>query len=134
MGIGCSHAVADAEPGSLQEITVTATRRAASAQDLPISITAVTGADLQKAGIDDLAGLAHMMSGVNYTDKGPFGGVNGATLIIRGLNSEATGGHNDSAEHAGHECDGVSRSAPVIGHCRPEVGSGAGADRQKTQE
>ncbi len=80
------------DTAGLQEITVTATRRAASAQDLPISITAVTGADLQKAGIDDLAGLAHMMSGVNYTDKGPFGGVNGATLIIRGLNSEATGG------------------------------------------
>jgi hypothetical protein len=32
------------------------------------------------------------MAGVNFTDKGPFGGVNGSTLIIRGLNSEATGG------------------------------------------
>jgi hypothetical protein len=25
------------------------------------------------------------MAGVNYTDKGKFGGVNGANLIIRGL-------------------------------------------------
>ena len=32
------------------------------------------------------------MAGVNYTDKGPFSGVNGANLIIRGLNSEATAG------------------------------------------
>src|ERR1700692_1188835 len=32
------------------------------------------------------------MAGVNYTDKGPFSGVNGSTLIIRGLNSEGTGG------------------------------------------
>jgi iron complex outermembrane receptor protein len=32
------------------------------------------------------------MAGVNFTDKGPFGGVNGSTLIIRGLNSEGTGG------------------------------------------
>ena len=81
-----------ADDNALQEITVTATRRSVSAQDLPISITAVTGAALEQSGIDDLAGLAHSMAGVNFTDKGPFGGVNGATLIIRGLNSEATGG------------------------------------------
>jgi iron complex outermembrane recepter protein len=77
---------------ALQEVVVTATRRAVSAQDLPISITAVTGATLDQAGITDIAGLAHSMAGVNFTDKGPFGGVNGSTLIIRGLNSEATGG------------------------------------------
>ena len=81
-----------AEEDALQEVVVTATRRAVSAQDLPISITAVTGAALDAGGITDISGLAHSMAGVNVTDKGPFGGVNGATLIIRGLNSEATGG------------------------------------------
>jgi iron complex outermembrane receptor protein len=81
-----------AEEGALEEVVVTATRRAVSAQDLPISITAVSGAALDAAGITDISGLAHSMAGVNVTDKGPFGGVNGATLIIRGLNSEATGG------------------------------------------
>src|SRR6202008_4254379 len=58
----------------------------------PISITAVSGATLDQAGIVDIAGLGHSMAGVNYTDKGPFGGVNGADLIIRGLNSETTSG------------------------------------------
>jgi outer membrane receptor protein involved in Fe transport len=86
---GTSHA---ADEGTLEEVVVTATRRAVSAQDLPISITAVSGATLDEAGISDISGLAHSMAGVNVTDKGPFGGVNGATLIIRGLNSEATGG------------------------------------------
>jgi outer membrane receptor protein involved in Fe transport len=81
-----------ADDNALQEVVVTATRRAVSAQDLPISITAVSGAALDEAGISDLSSLAHSMAGVNVTDKGPFGGVNGATLIIRGLNSEATGG------------------------------------------
>jgi iron complex outermembrane recepter protein len=76
----------------LQEVVVTATRRAVSAQDLPISITAVTGASLEQAGIQDISALARSMAGVNVTDKGPFGGVNGSTLIIRGLNSEATAG------------------------------------------
>ncbi|MEA3108412.1 MAG: iron complex outerrane recepter protein [Gammaproteobacteria bacterium] len=83
---------AASEDNALQEVVVTATRREMSAQDLPISITAVTGASLEQAGINDISGLAHSMAGVNVTDKGPFGGVNGATLIIRGLNSEATGG------------------------------------------
>ena len=85
-------AAVQADDNALQEVVVTATRRAVSAQDLPISITAVTGDTLDQAGISDIAGLAHSMAGVNFTDKGPFGGVNGSTLIIRGLNSEATGG------------------------------------------
>jgi iron complex outermembrane receptor protein len=82
---------ADDEVG-LSEVTVTATRRATTAQDIPLSITAVSGEQLQESGIQDISALAHSMAGVNFTDKGPFGGVNGSTLIIRGLNSEATGG------------------------------------------
>src|SRR6202166_2268787 len=84
---------AASDDNALQEVVVTATRREVSAQDLPISITAVTGASLEQAGITDISGLAHSMAGVNVTDKGPFGGVNGATLIIRGFNNEATGRH-----------------------------------------
>ena len=83
---------ADADESTLGEVIVTATRRAISAQDLPISITAVSGTALDDAGIVDVSGLARSMAGVNYTDKGPFGGVNGADLIIRGLNSEPTSG------------------------------------------
>jgi len=81
-----------ADDNALQEVVVTASRRSVSAQDLPISITAITGDTLEQAGIQDISGLAHSVAGVNYTDKGPFGGVNGSTLIIRGLNSEATAG------------------------------------------
>ena len=81
-----------ADDNALQEVVVTATRRALSAQDVPISITAVSGAALDQAGIQDISGLARSMAGVNVTDKGPFGGVNGSSLIIRGLNSEGTGG------------------------------------------
>jgi outer membrane receptor protein involved in Fe transport len=88
------------DEGSLQEVVVTATRRAISAQDLPISISAVSGANLDAAGIEDIAGLAHSMAGVSYTDKGPFGGVAGANLIIRGLNSETTSGLPASASPA----------------------------------
>ena len=82
----------ESDSEGLQEVIVTASHREVSAQNLPISITAVTGADLSKLGIEDMADLAHSMAGVHYTDKGPFSGVNGANLIIRGLNSETTSG------------------------------------------
>jgi outer membrane receptor protein involved in Fe transport len=86
---GAAPAPVPLEDSALQEVVVTASRRAVSAQDLPISITAVSGGALEQAGIEDIAGLAHSMAGVNYTDRGPFGGVNGSTLIMRGLNSES---------------------------------------------
>ena len=88
-GAPASAETAASEENALQEVVVTASRRAVSAQDVPLSITAVTGESLAQAGIQDIAGLAHSMAGVNYTDRGPFGGVNGSTLIIRGLNSES---------------------------------------------
>lgn len=81
-----------ADNDTLQEVIVTATRRSESAQNIPASITAITGPALEQAGIVDKVDLAHALAGINVTDKGPFGGVNGSTLIIRGLNSDSTSG------------------------------------------
>ncbi len=81
-----------ADNDTLQEVIVTATRRSESAQNIPASITAITGPALEQAGIVDKVDLARSLAGINVTDKGPFGGVNGSTLIIRGLNSDSTSG------------------------------------------
>jgi outer membrane receptor protein involved in Fe transport len=86
-----SIAHADQSTG-LQEIVVTATRHAETAQSLPMSITAIRGSALANAGITDKVDLGHFIAGVNVTDKGAFGGVNGSSLIIRGLNSDSTSG------------------------------------------
>src|SRR5262245_60791947 len=72
---------ADSDSDGLQEVIVTASHHEVSARDLPISITAVTGDELSKQGIQDVAGLAHSVAGVNFTDKGPFSGAAGANLI-----------------------------------------------------
>ena len=77
---------------ALPEVVVTANRREESAQNVPLSITAVTSDQLEQGGIQDIADLSRTLSGVSYTDKGPFSGVNGANLVIRGLNSETTAG------------------------------------------
>ena len=85
-------AAAAADETALQEIIVTATRHSESAQNIPASITAISGETLDQAGIGDTAALARSLAGINVTDKGPFGGVNGSGLIIRGLNSDSTSG------------------------------------------
>src|SRR5260370_41757940 len=45
------------DEATLQEVVVTATRRAVSAQDLPLAITAVRRSSLDQAGIGHLPGL-----------------------------------------------------------------------------
>jgi outer membrane receptor protein involved in Fe transport len=50
-----------ADDTTLQEVIVTATRRSESAQDIPASITAITGSVLEQAGIADTNGLAHSL-------------------------------------------------------------------------
>jgi iron complex outermembrane receptor protein len=81
-----------ADDNSLQEVIVTATRRSVSAQDIPASITAITGKTLEQAGIVDTVDLGRALAGIDVIDKGPFSGVNGSALIIRGLNSDSTSG------------------------------------------
>jgi outer membrane receptor protein involved in Fe transport len=89
--LACARATAaEGDSTGLTEIVVTATRHSMSVQDVPYSISAMTGASLEDHGIVDIAGLAAWVPGVVYSDKGPYGGVSGSNLIIRGLNSAPT--------------------------------------------
>ena len=79
-----AQAVASAEDsGGLAEIVVTAQKRNSTVQETPISITAVSGADLQDRGIGDVATLAAVTPGVSLKSNGP-----GQTEIeMRGMTS-----------------------------------------------
>ncbi len=55
---------AGAESGGLGEIIVTATRRAESLQDVPMSIAAVTGDQLGSAGVSTTRGLEQVVPGL----------------------------------------------------------------------
>jgi iron complex outermembrane receptor protein len=69
--------------GGLAEIVVTAQKRNSTVQETPISITAVSGADLQDRGIGDVATLAAATPGVSLKSNGP-----GQTEIeMRGMTS-----------------------------------------------
>ncbi len=69
----------------LQPIVVTATRRRTSVQTTPISITAVTGAQIAARGLTNLDSLVRSVPGIAIRDTGGPGEME---YEIRGLNSQ----------------------------------------------
>lgn len=68
----------------LKAIVITATKRRTTVQSTPISITAVTAAEIASRGIDDFDSLARSVPGLSIRTSGP-----GQTEFeIRGLNSQ----------------------------------------------
>jgi len=72
-----------AQQALLEEITVTATRRAVSVQDIPLNISALSGGDLERQRIQNLAELTRLVPGLYLNDQG---GRNGNLISVRGLN------------------------------------------------
>jgi iron complex outermembrane recepter protein len=72
----------------LTEIVVTAEKRESTVQKTPISITAISGVDLQASGLSDMTSVAQQVPGVSFKTSGP-----GQTEFeMRGLTS--TGGES----------------------------------------
>jgi outer membrane receptor protein involved in Fe transport len=72
----------------LQEIVVTAEKRESTVQKTPISITAISGSDLQAQGLSDMTSVAQQVPGISFKTSGP-----GQTEFeMRGLTS--TGGES----------------------------------------
>ncbi|WP_417465197.1 TonB-dependent receptor [Kordiimonas sp.] len=79
----------DAEAAfAIDEIVVTATRRAGTVQDVPINISAVGGAQIEEQGFTDISDVLAYVPGINVVDRG---GRNGNRIIVRGLNADALG-------------------------------------------
>lgn len=72
--------------GVLQEITVTARRREESLQDVPIAVTAITGAALERSGAADIGELAQVVPSVTLE---PSRATNSTlTAFIRGVGQQ----------------------------------------------
>jgi outer membrane receptor protein involved in Fe transport len=90
--------------GPLEEIVVTAQKRVSTVQTTPISITAVTGEDLQARGIVNFTSLAQSTPGVSLKSEGP-----GQTEIeLRGMTS--SGGNSPTV---GFYLDDIPLTAPA---------------------
>lgn len=99
-------AIVMAEERSIEEIVVTATKREASIQDVPIAVSAFSGEDLESRGVQDLYGLQEVSPSISVYNSNS--NSNGASVRIRGI---GTTGNNPGLESAvGTFVDGVYRS------------------------
>jgi iron complex outermembrane receptor protein len=88
----------------LQEIVVTAQKRESTVQSTPISITAITGQDLEDRGITDITSVVESVPGMSMRTSGP-----GQTeLEMRGMTS--SGGNSSTV---GFYLDDVPLTAPA---------------------
>jgi iron complex outermembrane receptor protein len=94
---------ARSDSGQLEEIIVTAEKRESTVQRTPISLTAVSGQDIQDRGLTDLGNLVQSVPGVSIRSSGP-----GMTEFeMRGVAS--TGGNSPTV---GFYYDDTSLTSP----------------------
>lgn len=84
----------------LDSLTVTATRRDASVQEVPLNITAVSRSDIEDRGLKDLSDLVRVVPGLFLVDQG---GRDSNLLTVRGLNVNSL----SASEGVGNDGGGV---------------------------
>ena len=88
---------------ALEELVVTAQRRAENVQSVPISITAVSAAELKRNGVNDVSRLEMITPGFTFGRSG-----SDARPAIRGVRTETVSAPNDPT--IGFYLDGVYQS------------------------
>jgi iron complex outermembrane recepter protein len=61
---------ANSDTDTLQEVTITATKRTTTVQDTPISVTAITAEDIADRGVIDFDQLAQSVPGISMRTSG----------------------------------------------------------------
>jgi outer membrane receptor protein involved in Fe transport len=89
-------AAANTSSLQLQQVTVTATRRSESVQDVPLTVQAITGVQLQQLGVDNATDLFKYTPNVTYSGNGPGTG----NIFMRGLGSIGSGNQSQSTTAA----------------------------------
>jgi iron complex outermembrane receptor protein len=75
----------NAESNTLEAVVVTAERRSESIQEVPLSVTAISGETLEKFGDLDFNDYAHTIPNLSFGTGSDFGVTNGRTVTIRGI-------------------------------------------------
>jgi iron complex outermembrane recepter protein len=97
-------------PGELQEVVVTAQKREQNQQDVPISVIALSGQQLQDAGVTNIKNMAVLTPGITVTSTTSEAST---TARIRGI---GTVGDNVGLESSvGVVIDGVYRPRNGVG-------------------
>ncbi len=85
------------DSGQLQEVVVTATKRAANLQSVPIAITALTSASLENQNIQDFQDYAKALPQVSFTNDSP----GSAQVFMRGIGSSSAGETTGTSQGVG---------------------------------
>ena len=81
-----------AEEQGIEVISITGTRRKSSVQEAPLNITALGADVIEKQNISELSDVARWVPGLTISDQG---GRTGSPIIVRGLNTSASGPDSD---------------------------------------
>ncbi|NGY03286.1 TonB-dependent receptor [Solimonas terrae] len=81
----------DASAGPITEIIVTATKRARSVRDVPVSINAIAGDTLEKTGARDIQDYIATVPGITMQD-GSNGDAGGRKITVRGVGPSEVNG------------------------------------------
>jgi iron complex outermembrane receptor protein len=101
-----SVAASDGQENKLDEIVVTAERRAERMQDVPLTVQSVSAATLANEGITTTRDLTAAFPGIVFAERGSF-----SQPVIRGVSSQGTGALVDPA--IGLYVDGVYQPNPM---------------------
>jgi iron complex outermembrane recepter protein len=108
LGLSCASELFAQEANSnstvLQEVVVTAEKRSSTVQDTPISITAITGQDIEARGVSDFTTLAQSIPGISMKASG----AGQTEFEMRGMTS--SGGNSATV---GFYLDDTPLSAPA---------------------
>lgn len=100
----------DPAPGAaIEEMLVTATRRATAVQDIPYNISAFSGSALEESRINEVNDLARFVPGISFIDTGPSNRGRNNTLSIRGVTAD------DTSDNAGFPVATVAPVSTYIG-------------------
>lgn len=79
-----------AQSTDVDEVLVTATRRAATVIDVPYNISAVSDAQLTENHITQVSDLSRFVAGLSYVDTGPGNPGRNNTFTLRGVTADST--------------------------------------------
>ncbi|MCA0892158.1 TonB-dependent receptor [Microbulbifer agarilyticus] len=96
----------------LEEVTVTAQKREASIQDVPVSVSATTGQALEDAGLSDMSALGELIPtlNINSSDEDRV-----STVTIRGIGSSQTASGIEPSTSIMYDGEVFARSAAING-------------------
>jgi iron complex outermembrane recepter protein len=107
------------DTGVLAEVIVTAQRRQENLQDVPISVTAFSGEDLEKTNVRGAAEYLAQTPNVAYTED-KQSGARGITVAIRGIN-DLVSGENAFVNSVGIYLDEFSIASVPNGLANPFI-------------